>query len=143
MEIAIIVLGLILVICNYKKVFSEVKNFADELNIKKKDELDVKFIELRSEIAESFLQEQQEIEELKNQIVKLSEDIYSLRENIKDTKVKKTVNKKYKDKKDSTDNEKVERVRHLLMDNTSIEDICYKTGVGKGEVLLIKELFPL
>ena len=134
----IIIVGLILIISNYKKVFNEESTFADELNSKKKDELAVKLIELRSEIGESFLQEQQEIEELKSKIIKVNDDINYLKEALKDIHL----NKKHKDKKDSIENVKVEKVRKLLIENMPIEDICHKTGAGKGEVLLIKELFP-
>ena len=142
MEIFIIIVGLILIISNYKKVFNEEITFADELKLKKKDELSVKLIELRSEIGESFLQEQQEIEELKTKIYEVNEEVNFLKEALKDTQLKKGNNKKQKDKKDSIDNVKVEEIRELLIENVPIEDICHKTGAGKGEVLLIKELFP-
>ena len=144
MKILIIVLGLILIISNYKKVFNEDSStsFSNELNMKKEDELSHRLIELRSEIGESFLIEQQEIEELKTKIDMLNEDICYLKGELKDIHLKKTVNKRLKDKKDSVDNIKVEKIRKLLVEDMSIEDICQKTGAGKGEVLLIKELFP-
>ena len=144
MEILIIVLGLILIISNYKKVFNEESSstFLNELNKKKDDELSLQLIELRNEMGESFLIEQQEIEELKTKIDMLNEDICYLKGELKDIHLKKTVNKRLKDKKDSVDNIKVEKIRKLLVEDMSIEDICQKTGAGKGEVLLIKELFP-
>lgn len=134
----IIIVGLILIISNYKKVFNEESTFADELNLKKKDEMAVRLIELRSEMGESFLQEQQEIEELKSNIIKVNEDINYLKEALKDIHLI----KKQKDKKGSIVDGKVEKVRELLIENMPIEDICHKTGAGKGEVLLIRELFP-
>ncbi|MGM9974656.1 MAG: hypothetical protein ACI33K_11520 [Clostridiaceae bacterium] len=144
MEVLIIVLGLILIISNYKKVFNEEisTTFSNELNMKKEDELSLRLIELRSEIGESFLIEQQEIEELKTKIDKLYEDISYLKGEIKDIHLDKTISKRLKNKKDSVDNIKVEKIRELLADDMSIEDICHITGAGKGEVLLIKELFP-
>ena len=144
MEILIIVIGLILIISNYKKVFIEESTitFSNELNMKKEDELSLRLIELRSEMGESFLIEQQEIEELKTKLDKLNEDVNYLKKELKEIHLKKTVNKRLKDKKDSVDNIKVGKIRQLLAEGESMEDICQKTGAGKGEVLLIKELFP-
>ncbi len=138
MYILIIIIGLILIISNYRKVFNEETTFSKELNLKKKDELSIKLIELRSEMGESFFQEQQEIEELENQILKIKEDINYLHEALNDLHL----NKNKKDK-NSVNNKKVEEIRELLVQNMPIEEICHKTGSGKGEVLLIKELFPI
>ncbi|WP_291582928.1 hypothetical protein, partial [Clostridium sp. UBA6640] len=127
------------------------------------DEIDVKFGELRREFSETILELQQEILELKEKYdVKYNEKDY---DNILEEKLEllnmpinvpiikekseeeqsESINLEEvkKETKEETleNNIKIQQIKELFEEKLSIEEIVEKSGLGKGEILLIKELY--
>ena len=157
--IILIIAGILLVVLNFNAVRKEKKSFQDKLNVKQSEmgNCELEIGKIRKEFAETILELQKQIEDLKTQGKQDSyEDILSeeveeklVEEEIEDIKddednteeePKKSENSD-KVTEEYTNNVKIDEIRGLLKDNISVSDICEKTGIGKGEVLLIKELY--
>ncbi|MDS0524089.1 hypothetical protein NNC19_00275 [Clostridium sp. SHJSY1] len=156
MPIILIIIGLLLIYLNFKAIRKDDNSFGNVLKYKKEDisDLELKIGEVRKDMAESLLEIQQEILELKNH------------RQIDDNKVENKINQS-KDEElediESNDEEidekayllgadegvinniaeksKTERIKELLEMGFSEDEICEKLSLGKGEVLLVKGLF--
>lgn len=127
-------IAIILIVFNVNAVKKEnsgsftaiLKERQDNIN-----EYDIKLGEIRKEYAENITEVQKEIEELKKQIseiTKKSEVMYD--------KIDNGVDEQKSPLK--TDDKKSEEIKKLLKEGKSDDEICALTGLGKGEVLLIK-----
>lgn len=144
-------------------------NFNEKLNEKKENinDYDIQIGELRKEIAETILEIQEQInciedkyEELKlklynqenysskikennNSSLNAKEKIY-IENKLTRNKIKKSknINKDIlKDDNKDINNIKVDTVNSLLKEGISVEEVAKKLQIGKGEVLLIKDLY--
>lgn len=138
MPILLIVIGIILIILNVKSIKNEKNksfNFSEVLQEKENNisDVEVKVIELRREMAETILELQKDMEDIK-ELVKIDE--YKT--------IKSIPNEAKKIKDDININviksNKGEQVRDLLHNGLSDDDICKSLNIGKGELLLIKKL---
>ena len=146
MPLLIILIGIILIVVNYQALKKNKGSFSNVYDNKKNDltDIDMKIVELRKEMAESLLELQQEILELKETSVK--------DDNFKDVKNSKIESDK-KNEKDyllTTENgvindirfkNKTQQIQELLDMGLNEEQICEKLSLGKGEVQLVKGLF--
>lgn len=133
---------------------------------KSKDELNDYKIELgmfRRNVAESLTEIQEEILEIKKylNIVKNEENLYD--DNIEQENAiiknnlstddgivseinfnniqSNTVSKNEKYDKKTSDSKKTESIKELLEQGLSVDEVCHKLSISKGEVLLVKDLF--
>ena len=190
MPLILIMIGLILIIYNYRaiKMENEIKPEDDSFNISfqsvlqdNKEELNDYKMEiglLRRDMAESLTELQEEIMDIKNSLSRLknNEDIYENKEDVKNkyflqedkidnenNKVEETnkidefigeadeklfadsyINEESIGKSDfleKVDSNKTKRIKDLLKEGLTDEEICHKLFVSKGEVLLVKGLF--
>ncbi|MCR4943580.1 MAG: hypothetical protein K5986_03830 [Clostridium sp.] len=146
MPLLIILIGIILIVVNYQALKKNKGSFSNVYDNKKNDltDIDMKIVELRKEMAESLLELQQEILELKETSVK--------DDNFKDVKNSKIESDK-KNEKDyllTTENgvindirfkNKTQQIKELLDMGLNEDQICEKLSLGKGEVQLVKGLF--
>lgn len=167
--VLILILGIILIVLNFKAIKKEDKSFGKILQreeIREKD-YDLDIIEIRKSFAETVLELQKEIEDLKISIntIKNSnkrDDIICNEEKldnntfIEDNKDKlegeKTnlnnnldieINDNFPEKsKDNgvDENSKLNKVKELLDNGLNDDEICEELSIGKGEVILIRSL---
>jgi hypothetical protein len=159
----LLAIGIILVILNMKAIKKEKSSFNNIFHTAEEDirEFEVRLGEVRKEFSETILELQKEIEELKktnnsNYIIEEAKEYENLSEELIEVPIKvETKEKKTKSKKASTsvnthiedynssvnNSIKIEEINKLLGKGLSIEDVSIKLGIGKGEVLLIKELY--
>ncbi len=152
-SIILIAVGIILIALNLNAVLRGKKSFRGQLDMRQNDMEDYKIEigKIRKEFAETVFELQKEIkslkEENKNNMDKMI--LYDRAGNkvIGDSSPKKhhqATEVKAEPKKHETkgvNNVKIDEVRNLLHKDMSIDEISKKTGIGKGEVLLIKELY--
>lgn len=177
----IILLGIIIIIINIRGIFkgnnTVLNNEGESFNeILKKEKVnndrdyDKEIIAIRRDMAETVLDLQKEIEELRvslnyfisyNKINKLDDNItieeiknggtkVNRKENLNlDESVISEINFSHKDYKafkkeinsqEEKKDDKVQKVKELIEEGLSDEEICNKLSIGKGEVLLIKGL---
>lgn len=167
--VLILILGIILIVLNFKAIKKEDNSFERILQreeIREKD-YDLDIIEIRKSFAETVLELQKEIEDLKISINTIKnankrDDIIYNEEKldnntfIEDNKDKleeeKTnlnnnldieINDNFPEKsKDSgvDENSKLNKVKELLDNGLNDDEICEELSIGKGEVLLIRSL---
>lgn len=166
--VLILILGIILIVLNFKAIKKEDNSFEKILQreeIREKD-YDLDIIEIRKSFAETVLELQREIEDLKISINTIKntnkrDDIIYNEEKldnntfIEDNKYKleeKTnlsnnldieINDNFPEKsKDNEidENSKLNRVKELLDNGLNDNEICEELSIGKGEVLLIRSL---
>jgi hypothetical protein len=158
---------MLLIIFNLKALKKEKSSFGKVFHATEEDmmEFEVRLGEVRREFSETILELQKEIVELKKQ------NIYEVYENetkVKETsdeiisveKAHSSVAPEYSSKQESEDlgtvnikvdnnhernaernSVKIEEINKLLTKGLSVEEVSIKLGIGKGEVLLIKELY--
>ena len=148
MPILIILIGIVLIVVNLKALRKDKNSFTSVYSNKKEDltEIDLKIGQIRKDMAESLLELQQEILELK----KVSKPV----DNFND--VKNSKNKSKNPKKNEMEyllttensvineihyNSKTEQIKKLLDMGLDENQICEKLSLGKGEVQLVKGLF--
>jgi len=148
MPIVIILIGIVLIVVNFNALKKNDNSFLDVYGNKKQDltELDLKIGQIRKDMAESLMEMQQEILELKKSN-KVDDNFNS---------VKKFNNKSDNDVKNETKyllteensvineihyNSKTEQIKKLLDMGMSDDQICEKLSLGKGEVQLVKGLY--
>lgn len=137
------------------------KNFSQILNETEDslDDIDVKIGKLRREFSETILNLQLEIEDLKNIVEKdcskedvirydkikdeyiTKNEIYSTNKNMKNTEFNIETNSNNCTVSLNENSVKVEQIKTLYSQNFSVEEIADKLKLGKGEVLLIEELY--
>lgn len=160
MLVVLIFIAVLIIIFSLKGL-KESQSFSEVLitTSEEIDDVDVRIGKLRREFSETILDLQLEIQELKEEMVKCNskEEIKSS-DNIKEENI--TSNKIYlrdgnmveykvntqNDEKEckvdlSENSIKVEQIKELYNQNFSLEEIAEKLELGKGEVLLIEELY--
>ena len=153
MTIIILIIGLSLIVINFRAIQKDEKvSFEDVLSKKQENisDLELKIAEVRKDMAESILDIQQEILELKNS---LNMDENNVKGN---NSGKKNSTNNYNEKEselsyllnadsDVIDNinksSKTKRIEELLENGFKDDEICEKLQLGKGEVQLVKGLF--
>lgn len=152
MNILLIVVGVALILINYIPIKNKDNSFK---NILKKQEnlsrdYDIELMSIRKDMAESILELQKEIEELRQSINHNNNDV-----NTYDTKDKDNINNTVEENQDSDSivcninfnnkfndtNSKIDIIRQMINAGYSDEDICRELKIGKGEVLLIRGLY--
>lgn len=153
MPFFLIAVGVLLIILNLKAIKSDKASFRLLVKDKEREitDFDVAIGELRREFSETILELQQEIYRLEE---KINAKAYSKdeRELIIENELKETVlqpkdevleDKVIIDESSNMDenNVRIKEIGQLLKQGISLEDICEKYNIGKGEVLLIRELY--
>ncbi len=167
MVLFLLIIGILLVLFNFKAIKKEKTSFNTVLHAAEEDmtEFEVRLGEIRREFSETILELQKEIQELKKQNVNEIYEDYPkenkiLGEEIKEEKLKEqkppkpssvkeeenlgTLNIKLdngNEKNTEKNSVKIEEINKLLAKGLSVDDVSIKLGIGKGEVLLIKELY--
>lgn len=150
MPLILILIGIILIVINYKALRKNDNSFSNIYENKREDlnEVDMKIGQIRKDMAESLLEIQQEILKLKN-VDKIDDNLIE----VKNSKVKSTEKSKNKDEmkyllttensviNDIHFNSKTEQIKKLLDMGLDEDQICEKLSLGKGEVQLVKGLF--
>lgn len=157
LPIFIIVLGIILILLNFRAIKKEGKSFEKILEREENNttrDYDVEIIGIRKDMAETVLDIQREIEDLKisinslkkshiesdnrNSVDNFEENKISLKEDVISTID--FSNKIGNSNEVSLQSEKQKKVKVLLDKGLSDDEICEKLSIGKGEILLIKSL---
>lgn len=167
LPILIILIGIILIILNIKAIKKENKSFDKILEREESNndkDYDLEIIAIRKDLAETVLDLQKEIEELKISInnIKSSKIADDNKINIKSFEKEDSDNSFQKDypinnfnedviseinfsnnlsiSNDNLKSNKLEKVKLLLENGLTDDKICEELSIGKGEVLLIKSL---
>lgn len=167
LPILIILIGIILIILNIKAIKKENKSFDKILEREESNndkDYDLEIIAIRKDLAETVLDLQKEIEELKISInnIKSSKISDDNKINIKSLKKEDSDNSFQKDhpinnfnedviseinfsnnlsiSNDNLKSNKLEKVKLLLENGLTDDKICEELSIGKGEVLLVKSL---
>lgn len=150
MPIILIILGAILIGLNIKAINPNKKKDFNEILEDKKDnftDIEMQIGLMRKDIAESLT-------ELQTDIVNIKEEINEMKhgKNIEETDNYKEVVKEEKPKEEEKVEKdtgilvegtlsKISKVKSLMEEGFTDEEICEKLSLGKGEVLLIKGLY--
>ena len=148
MPIVIILIGIALIIVNYKALKKNENSFSSVYSNKKEDltEIDLKIGQIRKDMAESLLELQQEILALKK-TSKPADNFNDVKNfDIKSEKSIKNETEYLLTEENSVINEihfnnKTEQIKKLLDMGLDDDQICEKLSLGKGEVQLVKGLF--
>ena len=160
MPIFLLLLGIILIIINIKAVKKDDKSFKNVLQYNKEDmsEATIAIGQIRQDVAESLTELQQDILEIKARLSKLEANSNNLdsskekgftidAERMEEVDRNELLDLEALVAKDEAiinevDNKtKTDRIKHLIKEGYSDEEICNKLSVGKGEILLVKGLF--
>ena len=159
MGFLLIIIGALLILLNVKAIKKENNSFTSILKREESTtnrDYDVEIISIRKDLAESILDIQKEMEEIKESLLNIKnnkETTINYLENIEE-KVEEDdiiingiehrsegviseINFTNKIEKVN----KVDEVKRLAENGFSDDEICEKMSIGKGEVLLIKGLF--
>ncbi|MBU3193936.1 hypothetical protein KPL25_08155 [Clostridium algidicarnis] len=136
MPIVLIIIAVLLITFNIKAIKNEDKKFKDVLDEKERSMTpsDIAIGEIRKDVAESLLEIQQDIELLKHSVIKYDKE--QDKENDKEEE-----NKEEENEEKIDENNKVTAVIKLLSIGKDVDEISTELNLGKGEVLLIKELY--
>ena len=164
----LIFIGLILVILNGLSIVKQNKSFKGMLGnaIENTNDYDIKLGELRREFSESILELQSEIMDMKEMVKSKSElnknyNIQKEDRNYNYEKIEKSTSYLHEadniensekifneskkqiiiDQAHNSNSEKVESIKRLVSEGLSVEEISEILHLGKGEVLLIKDLY--
>ena len=147
MPFILIVIGLILVFLNYKALKKDESSFSDVLKYKQKDmtEVEVEIGAIRRDIAESLTELQKEILEIK-QHINFNNNVEDIKENLETDEELISNNLTSIDEEVDVINEidnknKTEVIRELISLGLNDDEICEKLSLGKGEVLLVRNLY--
>ena len=145
--------GVLLIVLNVHSINKDKGLFKENLSssIENIDDNDIKIGKIRVEIAESFLDIQTEIEHLKEENDLLRKRVITLEgNNLAAMKIDKIIdepiilNSMYEANTDNNNPEmdlKINDVQKLLDMGVSIDEVAVKLCIGKGEVILIKNLY--
>ena len=139
--ILIIIFGSLLIYFNVKAIKKEKSSFHGSLHAAEDDirDFEVEIGNIRREFAETLLELQTEIEELKLDSKEKTSEISKVKSKKNLTELKET---KETDGEDSLQfSENALKIIDMLKKGLSIDVIARQLGTGKGEVLLIKELY--
>lgn len=145
--IILIVLGVFLIVFNVRAVKNDKKSFDGILSDKQNNvkDYEVEITKLREEFSNTILELQKEIEDLKARPIKYEGKDYEIINNVSrenknnGEKLSKIYEGKVHNKVSNGVN--VNEIKELLDSGISIDDICKKLDMNKGEVLLVKELY--
>jgi len=156
----IILVGILLIAINLNAIKKDKNSFNSILDNKvdNMEEFEVRIGELKREIAETKFDFQNEIQEIKDMYyIKQNQSIAFQNTEVEKIELKekieiqeKAVEKNNKAKKinninvhgNNIDNSiKIREIGDLLKQGMDIDEIAEKLGIGKGEVLLIQELY--
>ena len=147
MPFILIVIGVILVVLNYKALKKDESSFSDVLKYKQKDmtEVEVEIGAIRRDIAESLTELQKEILEIK-QHINFNNNVEDIKENLETDEEFISNNLTSIDEEVDVINEidnknKTEVIRELISLGLNDDEICEKLSLGKGEVLLVRNLY--
>ena len=147
MPFILIVIGVILVVLNYKALKKDESSFSDVLKYKQKDmtEVEVEIGAIRRDIAESLTELQKEILEIK-QHINFNNNVEDIKENLETDEELISNNLTSIDEEVDVRNEidnknKTEVIRELISLGLNDDEICEKLSLGKGEVLLVRNLY--
>ncbi|GCD08955.1 DUF6115 domain-containing protein [Clostridium tagluense] len=148
----LIFIGLILVILNVLSIKKQNKSFKGALGnaIENTNDYDIRIGELRREFSESILELQSELVQIKeimkkNEVTNKNLDISYIeqakhRENIEEIDDE-NENEIIIDEVHNKNSEKLEEIKRLFAEGLSVGEISEILHLGKGEVLLIKDLY--
>ncbi|WP_084748520.1 hypothetical protein [Clostridium mediterraneense] len=159
MIIILFLVALALIIINIKAIKSEDKNNFENILINKEqstNKVDIEILKIRKDLSETIIELQREIVDLKEEVrlLKLAHinsnnlDFYNndnknvhikINNNSQDSEeiIKKDDNKLKENKNTSN----VLKVKNLIELGIEDDEICRRLQIGKGELLLIKDLY--
>ena len=155
MTIIFLGIGIALIALNINKLKDDKKNnFLSVINEKEKDfsDIDLEIAKIRKNMGESLTDLQLEIQDLREQVSYLKFKINELEKNknieeLTNVRYNKIEKKEKNVIKNSVINEinfdnksKKNRIKKLIEDGLTDEEICTSLDIGKGEVLLIRGL---
>ena len=140
MAFYLIIIGIILILFNYNAIKKEKKSFNNIFNneVNNMEEFKVLLEENNEKFKETIFDIQKEIQSINEKINSI------LKSNNKSEKItveKAQIYDKMNVSNNSNNSVKINEIKDLLKQGLSIEDIAEKLNIGKGEVLLIKELY--
>lgn len=147
MPVIIIIFGICLIIVNIISIKKEKRPFNSVLKYKEENmtEVNLELAALRKDFAETILELQTDIEELKKRITLLEEKDAI---DIQNSEQKPILNSSSNDIDVENDvindinmDSKSNRIKELIDLGLSDEEICEKLSLGKGEVLLVRNLY--
>ena len=147
MPLIIIIFGICLIIVNIISIKKEKRPFNSVLKYKEENmtEVNLELAALRKDFAETILELQTDIEELKKRINLLEEKDAI---DIQNSEQKPILNSSSNDIDVENDvindinmDIKSNRIKELIDLGLSDEEICEKLSLGKGEVLLVRNLY--
>lgn len=129
MVIILLIIGILLIIVNIKAIKKEENSFQNVLKYNEKDisKIELEFGQFRKDIAESITELQKEIYQLKG--VSSEQEIDKTDENYEN--VISEINFQ----------NKTERIKKLLDNGLSVDQVCKELSLGRGEVLLVQNLY--
>lgn len=136
--IFLLLIGSALVLLNYKAIMKEKKSFSNALNEEQYSisNLDLELGKLKADFAEDILQLQSEMLKLREGLEK--EIINEVREELE----KEIINEEKPEVVIKNSNSvRIDEIKTMLDEKLSLEEIAEKLKIGKGEVLLLKELY--
>lgn len=158
--ILLIVIGIFLIISNKNSTIERANDegsFANAMKIKDEEftEYDMKLMAIRKDMAESILDLQREIQELRERVQEKECSKENLNEDIKIVELDNDINRdcinediiseinfNHRVLKENHRNEsKIEKIKVMIEEGKSNEEICSSLNIGKGEVLLIRGLY--
>lgn len=155
MTIIFLCIGIALIALNINKLKDDKKNnFLSVINEKEKDfsDIDLEIAKIRKNIGESLTDLQLEIQELRDQVSYLKfkineleknkniEELTNIRYNKIEKKEKNVIKNSVINEINFDNKSKKDKIKKLIEDGLTDEEICTSLDIGKGEVLLIRGL---
>lgn len=165
MQFVLLFIGIILIAINIRAIKEDKspksEGFTQNLSVAhdNMDKNEAEIMKMRKEMGETFYSLQEEIEDLKKYIEKLEDKIVkesyeeSVVQNIDTLDEEEAIlpNSQYNDKKvdehkeevkvSNSNNIKIEEIKKLIDEGKDIDEIYEILNMGKGEILLIKDLY--
>lgn len=165
MQFVLLFIGIILIAINIRAIKEDKspksEGFNQNLNVAhdNMDKNEAEIMKMRKEMGETFYSLQEEIQDLKEEIKKLEAKIpqnnydevekYNIDTLDEEEAIlpnsqcndKKVDEHKEKVKVSNSNNIKIEEIKKLIDEGKNIDEICEILNMGKGEILLIKDLY--
>jgi hypothetical protein len=153
MNIFLIVVGLVLILINFIPKRNKANSFVDILKNEEdlSNDYDIELMAIRKDMAESILDLQSEIAELREIINKTNKNNneYDIKKMDKTNDIVEEmedysplVNEiNYNNSNIEEKTTKTDIIRKMISEGHSDDDICEELNIGKGEVLLIRGLY--
>jgi uncharacterized protein YoxC len=146
MAIALFVIGILLIILNISAVKKEKKSFSGTLSHAESNmkEFEVEIGKLRREFTETIIELQSEIAELRMKKESDESEItepYDIETTVQIVEENSQEFIEVDEELSNGNSIKINEISKFLEQDMSVDDIAEKLGIGKGEVLLIKELY--